>query len=415
MDDEKIRVGVLLGGISAEKDVSLESGRNVVNKLLTSQKYTPIPIFLTGSLDDLKLYILPVNLLFQDNTEEICRRIRCRNAGMISQEEQMVRIRDEYSKHSFVNNVIPVAFENLPYVIDFAFIALHGIPGEDGTIQSILDKLSIQYNGSSAEVAKLTMNKYLTNRKLHEHGINVADQHVIEISDWNNNKYPIMQHVSNTFKYPIIVKPVDDGSSAGVVLINSELQLEKYIDVAFMNTPLTNILRDEFGIKKNGYIPFHKSILVEEFISKGDSGRLAEITCGLMVHHDYDGNKTYEIFNPSEVITHGNVLSHEEKFLSGEGQNITPSRFSNDQQYNELINNHIRSVMLDVAKILNLDGYARIDAMLKVYSSKVEVWVIEVNSLPALTPSTCIFHQAAINGYTPLKFIERVIDDVIRR
>ena len=65
--------------------------------------------------------------------------------------------------------------------------------------------------------------------------------------------------------------------------------------------------------------------------------------------------------------------------------------------------------MQKVAEILNIEGYARIDAMVKIYPNHVETWVIEINTLPALTPATCIFHQSAINGYKPVDFIHAII------
>jgi UDP-N-acetylmuramate--alanine ligase len=63
-----------------------------------------------------------------------------------------------------------------------------------------------------------------------------------------------------------------------------------------------------------------------------------------------------------------------------------------------------------VAKLLNIEGYARIDAFVRIFSDgKAEVIFIEVNSLPGMTPATCIFHQTAINGYTPYQFIDNIL------
>ena len=100
----------------------------------------------------------------------------------------------------------------------------------------------------------------------------------------------------------------------------------------------------------------------------------------------------------------------EEKFLAGEGQNITPARFdTNDISRNSEISAQVRSKLEQVAKILNIEGYARIDAFVKIYHDKVETLIIEVNSLPGMTPATCIFHQAAINGYKPFDFIDKIL------
>ena len=189
MQSMKKRVGVLLGGLSAERDVSLESGRNVVMKLFTSQKYTPVPIFVTGTVNDIQTFIIPIKLLLQDNADEIFRRIKENEINNFQLDNELTCIKNKYSCTISISNIIPISFEGMKNVIDFAFIALHGIPGEDGTIQTIFDGLKIPYNGSSADVAKLTMNKYLTNRKLHQNGINVANQYVVNINKWNDNKY----------------------------------------------------------------------------------------------------------------------------------------------------------------------------------------------------------------------------------
>ena len=59
---------------------------------------------------------------------------------------------------------------------------------------------------------------------------------------------------------------------------------------------------------------------------------------------------------------------------------------------------------------MNIEGYARIDAFVRIYKEKIEVIIIEINTLPAMTPATCIFHQAALFGYKPFDFIECIIN-----
>ena len=70
----------------------------------------------------------------------------------------------------------------------------------------------------------------------------------------------------------------------------------------------------------------------------------------------------------------------------------------------------MRAELLRVAQILNIEGYARIDAFVKIYESgEIDTYIIEVNSLPGMTPATCIFHQCAINNYTPYQFIDQIL------
>lgn len=129
-----------------------------------------------------------------------------------------------------------------------------------------------------------------------------------------------------------------------------------------------------------------------------------------MLTHYTDKGKEYEIFEASEALSEGAVLSLEEKFLAGEGQNITPARYSADHKLRQKISDAVKADFLKAAKLLNIEGYARIDAFVRIFpDGKAEVIFIEVNSLPGMTPATCIFHQTAINGYTPYQFIDNIL------
>ena len=152
------------------------------------------------------------------------------------------------------------------------------------------------------------------------------------------------------------------------------------------------------------------NFLVEELITKKDALHFLEITGGMLTHYDNNGNVIYQVFEPSEALSEGEVLSLEEKFLAGQGQNITPARFSNDPIAREIISKQVRAELEKAARILNINGYTRIDAFVRVYEeNRAEVIFIEANSLPGMTPATCIFHQAAIDHLKPLDFIDGIL------
>ena len=110
------------------------------------------------------------------------------------------------------------------------------------------------------------------------------------------------------------------------------------------------------------------------------------------------------------------MLSLEEKFLAGQGQNITPARYAVNSNEAQLISEQVKKQLHKAALALNIEGYARIDAFVRVFDvNKVEVIFIEINSLPGMTPATCIFHQTAINGYKPFDFIDRILDFGFKR
>jgi D-alanine-D-alanine ligase len=97
--------------------------------------------------------------------------------------------------------------------------------------------------------------------------------------------------------------------------------------------------------------------------------------------------------------------------LAGEGQNITPARFSKNPQEQARISAEVRNVLAETARILNVEGYCRIDAFVRVFENgRVETFIIEINSLPGMTPATCIFHQAAIDHLTPYAFIDSILE-----
>ena len=119
----------------------------------------------------------------------------------------------------------------------------------------------------------------------------------------------------------------------------------------------------------------------------------------------------YEVFEASEAMADGEILTLEEKFLAGQGQNITPARYAKGLEDRQKISEQVKQILGVAAKVLGINGYCRIDAFVRVYADcRAEIMFIEVNSLPGMTPATCIFHQAAINNYKPYEFIDKILD-----
>jgi D-alanine-D-alanine ligase len=142
METKKIRVAVLLGGASNEKETSLDSGRNVFYKL-APHKYNPTPVFVSNNLE---LYTLTQSQLVRNSTKEIIELL---------QDSQKIK------------------WSDLPDMFDFVFNALHGGEGENGSVQGALEMLGLPYNGSSVLASALCMNKYKTNQLLAMNGFDV--------------------------------------------------------------------------------------------------------------------------------------------------------------------------------------------------------------------------------------------------
>lgn len=346
MNNQKLRVGVLLGGRSNEKEISLESGRNIFYKL-SPEKYEGIPLFVSSSL---QLYSITEQQLVYNSTKEI---------------------------EADLSKAAPIAWSNLSKIIDFAFIGLHGGEGENGSVQGMLEMLGIPYNGSSVLASALCMNKYKTNELLRAEGFDVPHSLFITAQQWHSQKENIINQVATTLSFPCIIKPHDDGCSVLVAKAKNQHEFEEFC---------TNVF--EQGLKKQ--------LLIEEFMHG------MELTVGVT------GNENVQALPPSQVVAKEGILSIEEKFLPGAGENQTPALLP------ESALAFVKTVIEGVYKTVDARGYARIDCFYQDATQsptgKQRVITLEVNTLPGMTPATCIFHQAAEIGIKPMEFIDLIID-----
>jgi D-alanine-D-alanine ligase len=302
-------------------------------------------------------------------------------------------------------------------MVDIVFIALHGRPGEDGAVQSKLDALGIPYNGSGVKSSQTTINKYITNEMLMQAGLLAAKHMMVNENDWKEKQEEIIAQVEKNIGYPLIAKPVDDGCSSAVKKIKSRKDLEAFASLIFRaELPLTELDANQLKVKPNEEFPQKKEFLIEELISANGAAHFLEITGGMLTRYNSNNQVEYEIFEASETLAEGEVLSLEEKFLAGQGQNITPARYAVNLDEAQKISDEVRKQLHTAATVLNIEGYARIDAFVRIFDvNNVEVIFIEVNSLPGMTPATCIFHQTAINGYKPYDFIDRILEFGFKR
>ena len=414
---ERIRVAVIMGGYSSERHISVESGRNIYEKLSSSAKYAPVPVFLTGSAQEHKLYVLPVNVMLKDNADDIREKIEHAEAGE-APHPILARIRREASAitSTYAGQALApprrISFAELAHLADEVFIALHGRPGEDGALQVELEELGLPYNGSGVASSSVTINKFVTNQRLREAGLRVAEHRMATKPEWQADAENFYRALETQFPYPFIAKPADDGCSSAVKKIKTRAELAAFSQLIFRADE--DLLAGPAEVLSLGFkeeFPQKEAFLVETLIGRDGAAQFLEITGGLLTSYDEDGQLDIEVFEASEALATGEVLSLEEKFLAGEGQNITPARYDADPAERQRISNEVKAVLARVAEVLNIQGYARIDAFVRVrYEGEVEVIIIEVNSLPGMTPATCIFHQTALAGYTPYEFIDRILE-----
>lgn len=344
MNIPKTRVAVLMGGPSNEKEISLESGRNVTYKL-SPQKYEAIPLFVSSTME---LYPLTQTLLVRASTHEI---------------EQLV---DKTTK---------IKWDDLPKIADFVFIALHGGEGENGSVQGALEMLGMPYNGSSVLTSALCMDKYKTTQFLHSKGFAVPQSLLIAKNEWLTNKEQSVKNVLSAIPFPLIVKPHDDGCSVMVHKVRTATELSTAIETLFASNK--------------------EHALIEECVMG------MELTVGVV------GNDNPRALPPSQAVCQADILSIAEKFLPGAGENQTPAPLPKETLA------LVQRVVADTYKALGCKGYSRIDCFYQRADQSPtgaeRVVILENNSLPGLTPATCIFHQAAEIGMRPMEFIDLIV------
>ncbi len=336
--NQKCRVGIIMGGLSSEKEVSLESGRNIFSRIDRS-KYEPIPIFMDSRA---LLWEIPVKLLLRNSTRDI--------------------------EEDLESEARAVPYESLKEKVDVVCLGLHGKYGEDGCMQGLLELLRIPYTGSGVLASAIGMDKHASRRILAAGGIDVPHTIPVQKKRWDSERNEITEEIVRNIGFPCVVKPSREGCSTAVKKIVSAEGLPVALENAFL---------------------WDSTALVEEFLSG------TEVTCGVL------GTGNPEALIPSETIATEEILSLEDKFLYGQGENKTPPRLPEKQI------EKIRRTAIAAFEALKLTGYARIDMFVM---PDGRVIVLECNTLPGMTPSTVLFHQAAAVGITPAGLIDRIIE-----
>ncbi len=292
------KIAVFFGGYSFERHISVESGRNIFEKLASSTKYEPVPIFVTGNDQHHELYQIPINLLLKDNADDIRDKVlNFKKHPVVERIKlQCKDITEKYASSTMVFEPVKIEYAALARQVDGVFIALHGRPGEDGTVQAILDTFGIPYNGSSSQSSAVTINKYETLQLLKKNGFKVAEQFLVTKKYFVSDPESFINSIEQNLTYPFIAKPVDDGCSSAVKIIKTRSQLQNYSAGVFRASDrLEDTIRLALNLGEKEEFPRKDNILFESLITAEGAGHFLEITGGLLTHFR-NGELEYELF-----------------------------------------------------------------------------------------------------------------------
>ncbi|OGY62844.1 MAG: hypothetical protein A2745_00440 [Candidatus Harrisonbacteria bacterium RIFCSPHIGHO2_01_FULL_44_13] len=312
--DRKIKIAVLMGGPSAEHNVSLATGKMIL-----------------GALDKSKYFAKGI---------------------VISR-----------------NGRWPISPEKVKKEYDVAFIAMHGAYGEDGQIQSLLEKLQIPYTGSNSLSSWLGMNKPASLELFKKSGLAVPKFVTLrkeEIGLCRLNKLAV--------SLPLVIKPANHGSSVGVSIVKN----------------------------KNRFLPallsagqYSGRIMIQKYIL----GR--EVTCGAI-----EKNGKLVALPPTEIIPKsGEFFDYKSKYLPGGSQEITPARLPKN------LTKKIQDIAKKTHRLIGASGMSRTDMIVE----KLKIYVLEINTIPGMTKTSLLPQAAKAAGISFPQMLDLIIESALKK
>ena len=251
---------------------------------------------------------------------------------------------------------------------DYAYITIHGTPGENGLMQGYFELLHIPYSTSGVLVEAMTFDKYVLNNYLRGFGVNVAESVLLRRGE--EEKYSD-EEIEKRIGMPCFVKPAADGSSFGVSKVKNADQLAPALRVAFMES-------DE--------------VMVESFM-KG-----TEISIGC-----YKTRDKAVVFPATEVVTSNEFIDYDAKY-NGQVQEITPARLSPETT------KRVEEETSRIYDILHCNGIIRIDYIIsKDADGNDKINMLEINTTPGMTATSFIPQQVRAAGLD----IKDVLTDIV--
>ena len=338
----KLKVAVLFGGKSTEHEISIISAIQAIG-YINREKYDVIPVYMTKNND---FYV-------GDSIGNIEEYTHIKD--LLSKSTQVIWVKEgdkvslmRYPMKKFGNNVIST--------VDVAFPIVHGTNVEDGTLQGYLATMGLPVVGCDVLSSAVGMNKYVMKTVLKDSGIPVLDCKCYTWKDYEDTD-SLVSKIESAFTYPVIIKPLNLGSSIGIKVAKNRDELLEALDLGF---------------------EFSKKILVERAITN-----LKEINCSVL--GDYESAEASECEEP---VNSDEILSFEDKYISGSkagaktggSKGMASLKRKIPADITSEMRDKIRKMAVDAFIALGCSGVSRIDFMIDMDTN--EVYLNEINTIP---------------------------------
>lgn len=333
-----IKIGVIYGGMSTEREVSKVSAKSVLENL-NKEKYEIYPVFIDEN-------------------------------GEWYEEKNLNKIK--------IENIIKY-IKNL----DIVFPVLHGLYGEDGTIQGLLEMIGVKYVGCKVLASSVGMDKAYTKMIFEKAKINQTKY--LFVKKYKNNEYiyvnnnldeknmnidELVDFTEKELKYPIFVKPSNSGSSVGVNKAENKEELKQNIEIA---------------------AKYDNKILIEQ----GVIGK--EVECAVL------GNSQVgvEVTNPGEILPAGEYYSFDSKYKDENSKTLLFARITDEQK------NTIKELAKKAFKAIDGNGLSRVDFFVENQTGKI--YINEINTMPGFTSISMYPKLFEAYGYNYSKLLDKII------
>ncbi|MBR1591083.1 MAG: D-alanine--D-alanine ligase [Acidaminococcaceae bacterium] len=251
---------------------------------------------------------------------------------------------------------------------DVVVIAVHGLYGEDGRLQSALEMMGIPYTGSGVLASAVSMNKLAAKRVFLGSGIPTPDY--IFLHRRNRGHQDMMQLITEKFSLPVVIKPVSQGSSLGVTIARERAALQEALDLAFQ---------------------YDEEVLVEEYVA-------GQETSVCMMRQPDGAVKVWPVIL---IKPHAEWYDYNAKYSAGGVDHLVPAPLPED------ITRTLKEISVAAYEALGCSGVARTDCII---GEDGRCCVLEMNTVPGMTPTSLVPDAAAAEGTTFADLCEMILD-----